>query len=151
MAGTLNKLTASRAKALTAPGRHSDGGGLQLRIRPSGSKSWVFNYRENDRRRDYGLGGFDTLTLAQAREKAAACRAVVAEGHPPARAFASTESETFREAAERYMKIREPDWRSEKASYNSENSETDWNKREPLSLMCFAAERSASGVIRLNS
>lgn len=117
MAGTLNKLTASRAKALTQPGRHSDGGGLQLRIRPSGSKSWVFNYRENDRRRDYGLGGFDTLTLAQAREKAAACRAAVAEGHPPARAFTSTESVTFSEAAERYMKIREPDWRSEKTSY----------------------------------
>ena len=82
MAGTLNKLTASRVKALTQPGRHSDGGGLQLRIRPSGSKSWVFNYREYDRRRDYGLGGFDTLTLAQAREKAPACRAAVAEGHP---------------------------------------------------------------------
>lgn len=44
MAGSLNKLTAKEATAITAPGRHADGGNLFLRVRPSGSKAWTFLY-----------------------------------------------------------------------------------------------------------
>jgi len=120
MAGALHKLTASQAKALLKPGRHSDGGGLQLRIRPSGSKSWVFNYRDNGRRRDYGLGGYDKLTLAQAREKASECRSALASGETLAKAFQKQMSMTFAEASAQYVELRKSDWRSEKTIYRWE-------------------------------
>lgn len=117
MSRALHKLTASQVKALKKPGRHSDGGGLQLRIRSSGSKSWVFNYSDYGRRRDYGLGGFEKLTLAEAREKAAECRSALAAGTTLQIHFASKRSVTFAEASQNYVELRKIDWRSEKTQY----------------------------------
>jgi len=120
MAGSLHKLTASQVKSNKKPGRYSDGGGLQLRIRSSGSKSWVFNYQDNGRRRDFGLGGYEKLTLAEAREKAAECRSALASGKTLAVHFASQRSVTFAEAAAEYVNLRRSDWRSEKTIYRWE-------------------------------
>ena len=41
----LKAVTVARAKK---PGLLADGGGLYLRIGPSGAKSWVFRYRRRD-------------------------------------------------------------------------------------------------------
>ena len=76
-------LSATRAKALKDPGRYSDGGGLHLYISKAGRKSWVQRITIDGRRRDIGLGGFPSVSLAQAREKAADIRAAVAEGRDP--------------------------------------------------------------------
>ena len=40
-----------------------------------------------------GLGGVDRVTLAQARVKAAACSAAMAEGDPPSSALVSAQAE----------------------------------------------------------
>jgi Arm DNA-binding domain len=40
------KLTAAGVRAETRPGRHNDGDGLYLFVRPGGSKSWVLRYRD---------------------------------------------------------------------------------------------------------
>ena len=64
-------LSATRAKALKDPGRYSDGGGLHLYISKAGGKSWVQRITIDGRRRDIGLGGFPSVSLARAREKAA--------------------------------------------------------------------------------
>ena len=40
------------------PGRHADGFGLYLDVRPSGSRAFVHRIVVNGRRRDIGLGGF---------------------------------------------------------------------------------------------
>ena len=53
--GEENMLTA-RQVLHAKPGRHSDGQGLHLLVKPSGSKSWVLRVQFNGRRRDYGLG-----------------------------------------------------------------------------------------------
>lgn len=73
MIRTVNRLTATKVKSLSDPGRHSDDGELYLRIRATGTKSWAFSYSDNGRRRDLGLGGFDKLTLAQARSRMSCC------------------------------------------------------------------------------
>ena len=57
-------LSATRVKVLRDPGRYSGGGGLHLFISKAGTKSWVQPITIDGRRRDIGLGGFPTVSLA---------------------------------------------------------------------------------------
>lgn len=57
--------------------------GLYLQLTPKNGKTWILRMRIGDRRRDIGLGGFPTVTLAQAREKARDARAKVEAGIDP--------------------------------------------------------------------
>lgn len=54
----------------------SDGGGLQLRIKPNGSKLWLLDYLRpyTKKRTSLSLGSYPTVTLAQARSKRDAAR-----------------------------------------------------------------------------
>ena len=61
-------LSTTRVKALKEHGRYSDGGGLHLFISKSGRKSWVQRITIDGQRRDIGLGGFPSVSLAKARE-----------------------------------------------------------------------------------
>lgn len=78
-----NKLNVKQAAAITKVGVHSDGGGLYLRVRDGGSRSWLFIYSMNGKRREMGLGSDLDVTLAKARAKAAAARALVLDGIDP--------------------------------------------------------------------
>ena len=60
-------LSATRVKAFKEPGRYSDGGGLHLYVNKAGGKSWVLRITIDGRRRDIGLGGFPSVSLARAR------------------------------------------------------------------------------------
>ena len=44
--------------------------GLYIQITPSGGRSWILRTTVGKARRDIGLGGFPTVTLSQARDKA---------------------------------------------------------------------------------
>ena len=77
-----SKLTALKVKH-APPGRHGDGDGLQLLVKPSGSKSWVLRVQYQGRRKDIGLGSLSDLTLAEAREKAAQLRKLARQGKNP--------------------------------------------------------------------
>jgi hypothetical protein len=44
--------------------------GLYMQITPKNGKTWVLRVLVGKKRRDIGLGGFPTVTLAQARDKA---------------------------------------------------------------------------------
>jgi integrase len=80
-------LISERLKALQVPklntGRHVDGKGLCLVVKPSGARSWVLRVQVDGRRRDIGLGSVDTLSLAEARAKAAQGRRWAKEGKDP--------------------------------------------------------------------
>ena len=65
------------------PGRHGDGAGLYLLVKPSGARSWVLRVQRYGRRRDIGLGSVAALKLAEAREKAAELRKHVLNGRDP--------------------------------------------------------------------
>ncbi|MBU2032778.1 MAG: Arm DNA-binding domain-containing protein, partial [Alphaproteobacteria bacterium] len=99
------KLTAMSVKN-APPGRHGDGEGLCLLVKPSGAKSWVLRIQADGKRRDVGLGSVDTstksagdeivsdvpilqrrlLTLAEARQKAALLRKAAKSGLDPVEA-----------------------------------------------------------------
>ncbi|ODP37108.1 tyrosine-type recombinase/integrase [Sphingomonas turrisvirgatae] len=78
-----NKLNVKQIATLTKVGVHSDGGGLYLRVRTTGSRSWLFVYTLHGKRREMGLGSDLDVSLAKAREKAAEARAMVLEGQDP--------------------------------------------------------------------
>ena len=120
MSRARNRLTATRVKALVTPGRHADGGGLYLRIRPSGSRSWVYNYTANRRRRDVGLGSADDVSLSEARALADRCRDARKAGRDPRSALRSTEGVTFAEAAAALIEVRRVEWRHPKTAYKWE-------------------------------
>ena len=61
------------------PGRHVDGRGLCLLVKDSGARTWVLRMQRNGRRRDYGLGSALEVSLAEAREAAAALRQDITE------------------------------------------------------------------------
>lgn len=57
--------------------------GLYMQITPANGRTWILRTRVGDRRRDIGLGGFPTVTLAQAREKAREARNAILRGVDP--------------------------------------------------------------------
>lgn len=57
--------------------------GLYLQLTPNNGKTWILRMRIGDRRRDIGLGGYPSVTLALAREKARSARAKVEAGIDP--------------------------------------------------------------------
>ena len=65
-AHALNRMSAVEVKN-AAPGKHSDGGGLWLVKRETGSAQWVLRVTVHGRRREMGLGSYPDLTLKDAR------------------------------------------------------------------------------------
>ena len=108
------KLTAARARVLTEPGMHGDGGGLYLKVSRSGARSWIQRATVAGRRRDMGLGRFPDVGLAQAREAAARNRALIAGGGDPLAERRKAVVPTFREAARRVFEANRPRWRNGK-------------------------------------
>lgn len=83
MARQLHKLSHRFAETVTKAGIYGDGGQLFLRVKPNGSKSWVFIYQWRRKRREMGLGVFPDVSVAKARTKAADARELLADGKDP--------------------------------------------------------------------
>lgn len=101
MARAINRLTARTVTSLKTPGRHADGGGLYLQVDASFAKRWVFVFQWHGQRKEMGLGSAGTVSLADAREAAAAARKLVQGGANPidARKIERT-GETFGDVAD---------------------------------------------------
>ena len=105
----------SARKVETAgPGRHGDGRGLFLYVKPSGARSWVLRYQVQGRRRDLGLGAFPDVSLAMARDRAAEARRLIAEGEDPITKKQQAKPKTFREAALELIESKRPGWKNAK-------------------------------------
>ncbi|HEV2189181.1 MAG TPA: tyrosine-type recombinase/integrase [Stellaceae bacterium] len=96
-----------------------DNPGFGLRVSYGGRKAWVAMYRHGNVKRRLTLGTYPALSLAEAREKAAAVHhAVQYEGTDPATAKkGEREAETFAELAadyiERHAKRNKRSWRKD--------------------------------------
>ncbi|EPP5593254.1 integrase domain-containing protein [Vibrio cholerae] len=62
-----------------------DGQGLKLRVLPSGSKQWLFNYYRptNGKRANLNLGRFPDVSLVQARKASLNAKELIAQGIDP--------------------------------------------------------------------
>ncbi|MCW2403677.1 integrase [Sphingobium sp. B1D7B] len=76
-------MNVKQVERIIKPGIYSDGGGLYLRVRNSGTRSWLYVCWLNGRRREMGLGSVQDVSLAKAREKAAAARSQYLDGIDP--------------------------------------------------------------------
>jgi len=76
-------LTAVKVKGEKLPGRYADGNGLYLIVDPSGAKRWICRLMVQGKRRDIGLGGLQTVSLAEARESALEARKLARSGQDP--------------------------------------------------------------------
>lgn len=63
----------------------SDGEGLQLRVKPNGSKLWLLDYRRpyTKKRTSLSFGSYPDLTIAEARKKRTEARALLAKNIDP--------------------------------------------------------------------
>lgn len=89
--GKLNAKTVENAAPKDKQYRLSDGDGLYLRVRPSGAKSWIYNFRLPGSRRvfEYTLGVLRDISLKKAREALVTLREQVKQGLDPRSARAA--------------------------------------------------------------
>ncbi len=123
MARTINKLTAKEVEKKTKPGLYGDGGGLTLQITKAGVKSWLYRYMIKGKAYGRGLGPAHTITLADARQKAAEARKLVIEGINPLEAKRQRQLDaemvkarlmTFDQCASAYIEAHRASWRNVK-------------------------------------
>jgi hypothetical protein len=140
LGGNLDSRTIDAAKPRAAAYRLSDGGGLLLIVKPSGAKVWTARVTVSGRRRDMGLGGYPTVSLRQAREKAAAARRQTAEGLDPIternrlvrereaqrKATSDSEARIFRNVALACIKAEAPGWKNKRTALLWQNSLERW-------------------------
>ena len=126
MARLEKRLSAIEVSKKSEPGMYPDGMGLYLLIGPSGAKSWVFRYRVrggNGKRTEMGLGPLHSVSLADARLKAAEQRKLLVDGVDPVKSrekviqdakLEKSREMTFKQCAEAYIKANRAGWKNDK-------------------------------------
>ena len=114
------KLTAAFVRCVDRAGKYGDDHGLILRVKPTGSKQWIWRGTVGGRRVDLGLGGYPYTTLREARERAFEYRKASRAGLDPR--MRNRRSPTFAEAVETVIAIHRPSWRP------GSESEGDWRR-----------------------
>ncbi len=117
----LHKLNAIGIKNEKNKGLYSDGGGLYLQVSAYGTKSWIYRFTLNKKKRDMGLGPFPDISLAQAREEAQKRRRQVLAGIDPiesrkaekqALQAETAKTITFKECADKYISSHSVAWKN---------------------------------------
>ena len=117
--GVLNDTRIRQAKPGDKDYKLTDFDGLQLLVRPSGSKLWRFAYRFGGKQKQLALGAYPTVTLAEARERRDAARKLLANGKDPSlerrleKIAAAAGGNTFQEVAEELLQKLEREGRAE--------------------------------------
>ncbi len=118
-----NKLSVRKIDALTTVGNYGDGGGLWLQVSKWQTKSWVFRFTIDDKRREMGLGSCKDVTLADARMLAESFRRMVRNGTDPIEARKAERRAkraermnivTFSFCAEKYIDAHRHGWKNAK-------------------------------------
>ena len=115
----LNDTRIRQAKPSERDYKLTDCEGLQLLVRPSGSKLWRLAYRFAGKQKQLALGAYPTVTLAEARDRRDAARKLLANGKDPglerrlAKIAAAAGGNSFREVAEEFLEKRAREGRAE--------------------------------------
>ncbi len=135
MARTTKPLTnteVSNAKAKSKVYTLSDGGGLQLRIKPNGSKAWLLDYYRpyTKIRTCISFGAYPALSLASARAKREEAKALLAQNIDPKdhREEENLKKETahgntLRKVAKQWLEIK-------KTKVTADHAEDSWRSLE---------------------
>lgn len=113
----LTELKCRTARPKESPYKLADSGGLALRVRPNGSKSWILRYRYDGKEQNMSLGMYPEVSLAAARIERDKAREIHSRGEDPIivreitkkKAVLSTQT-TFKHVAEEWMETKKSDW-----------------------------------------
>ncbi len=119
-----DKLTDSKLRTAKSEDKEynlGDGDGLYLRVKPNGTKIWLFNYYrpDNKKRANISFGTYPDVTLAMARDRRRQARALLSENIDPqtyqqeqieiAKAKEETSSNTFIKIAGLWLDMKSHD------------------------------------------
>ena len=124
----MGRLSALRVRNMKRPGLHADGGGLYLRVLPSGGKSWILRIMVRGRVHDIGLGSAQLVTLASARAEAIRLRRLARAGGDPLaeRRKGRANVPSFEEAAKIVHAANLPTWKNPKHAQQWINTLRDY-------------------------
>ncbi len=112
----LSSTEVSQAKPKSREYNLADGNGLYLRVKPSGTKLWLFNYQKpfTKQRSNISLGTLPPVSLAQARKQCDKNRKLLAKDIDPREhriaeksKKAEAYSNTFENVAHKWLKLKE--------------------------------------------
>lgn len=113
----LSDVKARNARPKDKPYKMTDGAGLFLLVTPAGGKWWRFKYRFGGKEKLLSFGTYPEVSLADAREKRAEARKMVAAGIDPSEARKAKKAEdadnaanTFEAVAREWYGKNEPVW-----------------------------------------
>lgn len=107
-----NRLSARTVATLSTPGYYADGGGLYLQVTESGTRSWVFRYQRQGKRREMGLGPIALVSLQEARQAAVHQRRVLAAGDDPIAARRPAQAATWGDCVDAYLLAHKTGWKN---------------------------------------
>lgn len=81
---TLSEAFTRSVKPLESVKKYSDGGGLHLRVEPTGSKLWRMQYSFGGKQKALAFGKYPIVSLADARRKRDEAKKLIADGVDPA-------------------------------------------------------------------
>ncbi len=123
MPKSLSDVAVRNAKPKPKPYKMSDGDGLFLLITPAGGKYWRMKYFFGAKEKLLALGVFPDVSLADARERRAQARKVIAAGKDPGEAkkeskriTAQKQADTFEAIAREWHQNRLAKWTPEHAT-----------------------------------
>lgn len=96
--------------------KKSDGEGLYIEVKPTGTKSWRLTYRYDGKQKTITLGRYPTLTLKGARDARDRAKELLARGEDPIAAKKAVPieetgtGETFEQVADRWFRANEKRW-----------------------------------------
>lgn len=110
----------------------ADGNGLSLRVKPIGTKAWIFNYYHpfTKKRTNLGLGNYPEVTLAQARQRRDEARKLLAQDIDPQEQRELNRAQQKAEFDNTFQKVAQ-DWLDVKRPAITENhAKSTWNSLE---------------------
>ena len=152
------ELTALAVSKIRRVGLHAVGGtsGLGLKVMPSGSRAWVLRTVVAGKRREYGLGGYPSVTLAAARERSRSMLDQLFDGIDPAETKKQAKSAlaaqraravNFKTLAEQYIAQHEASWKN--AKHTAQWTSTLTQYAFPVCGHMVAADIDTATVLRV--
>jgi integrase len=125
--------SAKSVEAIKEVGYHNCAQGLYLQVSKQGTKSWLYRYTSplTQTRREMGLGSFNFVSLAQARQYAIEGKRLVINGQDPIEErkkeqikvqLKQARNLTFKEIAEACIAAKAPEWKNAKHAQQWNNS-----------------------------
>ena len=128
----LTNTEVKQAKAKEKVYKLSDGGGLLLRVKPNGFKTWIFDYYKphTKSRTSIGFGAYPEVSLAEARKKRVAARELLAKDIDPKEHKDDKHREQLLSASNTFKSVA-TDWFAIKQTTIAENTAKSlWRKFE---------------------